>query len=331
MDYKTRMELVRLNGPRRPLLRHVLLVLALYDGEDGDLVFGGRLEQETGYSDRAIRGALRQLVLMGWLKPEKAASASDPRMVSCNQYGASANDRVHGHLGGCRAGGKGARTRYWITYRSEPAPEPERKRKAKKGERGAAQEGGTGRRDLPPCDDTRGNGAPWKGERGANKGEPRSPYTVLNRDRKIDAGGIPPPPPSEAGSGPPYGGPGSPLAAADAADCPQDSLPGADAPDCPQGTQDRPGGARQLRERWPDVIATVRDREAEKTGIRLWLDTPKVKPLHVTGPVLHVGVPSIHFVKALGRYSASIATAVSDLAGLPVEAVVYHPAKEVPA
>lgn len=319
MDYKQRLQLVRDFGPRRPLLRHVLLCLALWDTQADRLVYGGRLEHETGYSERAIRQALRDLVLMGWLQPEVAPRGG---LDSKNQYGEAPAPRVHGHTGGCRAGGIGFKTRYFITYRTTPPGEPLPARKVAKGERGAPIEGGTGRRSTAPDVPGRGNGAPQKGEAGAAEGGAPCPRLGIERDREREmAGGYPPLPPGDVVA--PLTSPvpsdpdreGLPLAAG-AAEGPQGSLCGPGGPEATQG-REAIGGARQakaLRERWPQVVQRMAAANRDNcTGIRLWLATPKVQPLELRGSILYVQVPSVVWAQNLTTYAAQLCAIVSSL------------------
>lgn len=330
MDYKQRLQLVRDFGPRRPLLRHVLLCLALWDTQADRLVYGGRLEHETGYSERAIRQALRDLVILGWLQPEV-----EPRdgLDSKNQYGEAPSPRVHGHTGGCRAGGIGFKTRYFITYRTTPTAEPPRGRKVAKGERGAPIQGGTGRRSTAPDVPGRGNGAPQKGAAGAEQGG--APFPRFSFERGIEkdmAGGVPPLPPSEvvapstspAPDDPDRGG--LPLAAG-AADCPQGSLCGPVGPEATQGMEAQ-GGARQSRQllaRWPDVVQRMATTNRDNiTGIRLWVATPKVQPIELRGSILHVQVPSVTWAQNLEKYAAQLCAIVASLVS-PCSTLVCHP------
>jgi len=240
MDWATRMAAVRERGPRRPLLRHVLLCLALYDTSEDPWVFGGRLEQETGYSDRAIRRALRELVLMGWIEPQTPPNPEDWRQLSRNQHvggpwQAEAPPRVHGHLGGCLPGGKGCRTRYRILYPAQPGAERPPGRNVGKGERGATR--GNGGPDdqggTPPSDpSTRGNGGPTRGNGGPNKGEPRSPDWVSEREEEGSGGAAPPLPP---GGGRPPG---------------RQRSERAHAPGAPAGRCRGPWPPRQFARRW---------------------------------------------------------------------------------
>ncbi len=321
MDYQQRIKLVREFGPRRPLLRHVLLCLALWDTQADRLVYGGRLEHETGYTERAIRNALRELVELGWLQPEVP-----PRdgLDSRNQYGEAAKQRVHGHTGGCKAGGVGFKTRYFITYRTTPCGEPLRR----KGERRAPMEGGTPFRAADASDPGRGNAVPNKGERRSEQGGTPCPRFDIERDIQRDmAGGYPPLPPGEVVEAAPL-----PLAAADAADGPQGSLPGPVGPEGSQGREAQ-GGARQakaLRARWPDVVQRMTEANADNpTGIRLWLATPKVQPLELRGSILHVQVPSVTWAQNLDRYAAQLVAIVASIVSA-CSTVVFHPMETTP-
>lgn len=330
MDYKQRLQAVRDFGPRRPILRHVLLCLVLWDTGEDRLVYGGRLEHETGYTDRAIRRALRELVECGWLQPEKPARDG---LDSKNQYGEAPRARVHGHTGGCLPGGVGHKTRYFVTYRSSPCQEPKRGRNVAKGERGSPIQGGTGVRSDPPIVPGRGNGGPEKGERGSEQGGTAFPRLDIEREIEREmAGGYPPLPPGEvvapdtspAPDDPDRGG--LPLAAAGAADCPQGSLLG---PDGPEGrpSQEGQGGLRQakrLRQCWADVVQRMRSHHPEVTAIRLWLDTPKVEPVEIRGTILYVRVPSPVWARNLDRFSGPLAAIVSGLVS-PVSTIVYQP------
>lgn len=337
MDWASRMAAVRERGPRRPLLRHVLLCLALYDTSDDPWVFGGRLEQETGYSDRAIREALRELVIIGWIEPQTPANGEDWRQLSRNQHVGGpwqpeARPRVHGHLGGCMPGGTGCRTRYRILYPEQPGAERPRGRKVAKGERGAARGNGAppttgGGTPLPTT--PRGNGAPPRGNGAPNKGEPASPDWVSERERKR-SGGDAPPSPQAAAPGSPYGDPGALLPAAGAAGhCPQGRLPGAGAPAGSQGSRSTTGGA--IRQRWPTVLDGVADALGDSVGVRIWLRSPRVYPIEIDAAgSLHVRVPTVAWATSCDRFAAAIAAAVARL-GLPCAAVQFHPAANAAA
>jgi hypothetical protein len=327
MDYIKRMELVRLYGPRRPILRAILLCLALYDNQDDHLVYGGRLQEETGYCERAIRYALRELVAMGWLKPEKAPNPADHRQVSRNQYTggiyqSAAAERVHGHLGGCRPGGEGAKTRYYITYRTERAAERPRGRNVAKGERGAPLKGARGAAADQTEAPTRGHPVPTRGHPVPNKGAPRAPDSRSEIEIDCDAGGGPPGPPKDGVTGSPYGEPPSLSRQG-----PQDRLPGADAPEGPQGHQDMPTRGRQLRNRWREVLDLVSQATGDDPGVKLWLRTAKVHPIEITADIVHVRVPTVLAAEKCGRYAAQLCAAVSALVH-PVTTAVYHPAQE---
>jgi hypothetical protein len=269
-------------------------------------------------------------VIMGWLQPEVA-----PRdgLDSKNQYGEARAPRVHGHTGGCRAGGVGFKTRYFITYRTSPPGEPLPARKVKKGERGAPIEGGTGRRSTTPDVPGRGNGAPQKGEAGAAEGGAPFPRLDIERDREREmAGGYPPLPPSEvvapstspAPDDPDRGG--LPLAAG-AADCTQGILCGPVGPEATQGMEAQ-GGARQSRQllaRWSDVVQRMAAANRDNiTGIRLWLASPKVQPMELRGSILHVQVPSVTWAQNLEKYAAQLCAIVASLVS-PCSTLVCHP------
>lgn len=340
MDWSARMAAVRERGPRRPLLRHVLLCLALYDTSEDPWVFGGRLEQETGYSDRAIREALRELVLLGWIEPQTPANGEDWRQVSRNQHRGGpwqpeARPRVHGHLGGCLPGGTGCRTRYRILYPEHPGAERPRGRKVGKGERGATRGNGaplTPGGDTPLPTPTRGNGAPTRGNGAPNKGEPRSPDWVSEREEERSGGAAPPSPqavvaPQRASA------PGDPLCrglplAADAAQCPQGGLPGAGAPEgsgagAPEGRQATGGVVRQ---RWSTMLADVITATGDDIGVKLWLRSAKVYPIEIDqAGALHVRVPTPHWAVNCARFAAPLAEAAARL-GFPCSSTHFHPA-----
>lgn len=329
MDYTERMKALRERGPRRPLLRHVLLCLVLYDTSKDPWVFGGRLEQETGYSDRAIREALRELVLLGWIEPQTPPNGEDWRQLSRNQYVGGpwqpeARPRVHGHLGGCMPGGTGCKTRYRILYPEHPAAERPRGRKSGKGERGATRGNGappTTGGDTPATDHTRGNGAPPRGNGAPNKGEPRSPDWGSESDPE-GSGGDAPPSPQAGAPGSPYGDPGALLPAAGAAgQGPQGSLPGADAPEGRQAT----GGA--IRQHWSTVLDHVAQATGNAAGVGLWLRTAKVYPIELDARgVLHVRVPSLSWSISASRFALPLAAAVARL-GYRVESTHFHPSE----
>jgi hypothetical protein len=316
MDYKQRLQLARDFGPRRPLLRHVLLCLVLWDTQADRLVYGGRLEHETGYSERAIRKALGELVELGWLQPEVAPREG---LDSVNQYGESRRPRVHGHTGGCKAGGIGFKTRYFITYRTSPCGE----QLPPKGARRSPLEGGTAF-PHPPADEAgRGNAVPQKGERRAAEGGTAFPRLDIERDREKDmAGGYPPLPPGEVVEAAPL-----PPAAADAADCPQGSLPGPVGPEATQGMEAQ-GGARQSRQLaagWPEVVQRMAAANRDNmTGIRLWIATPKVQPIDLRGAILHLEVPSVLWAQHLTTYAPQLCAIVASCIG-PCSTLVCHP------
>lgn len=314
------MERLRLNGPRSPVQRFIMRVLAGFDKTGHDWVFGGTLEDDTGYSDRAIRENLRQLVIAGHLEPE--CGPSDTLPLPRNQYGTITRKRVHSHLGGCRPGThEGEKTRYRIIYRDHPPVEAPRtgRRKAKKGERGSPIEGGMGLRtdggDTPLHDQRRGNGAPRRGNGAPNKGEPASP----DREEKEidrDAGGTPPYPPEGGEPVAPYGAPEPPLAA-------NAALGPAAAPLVAiQDTLAQEGKA--LRLVWDAVVRQIQIDQPEDMGVRLWLSR-RVQPMHLADGVLHLTCPSPRYAANIyDRYAPALCALLSTRVA-PVASIVCHP------
>lgn len=190
LQWLDRLAIVRKNGPRRHTLRHMLEWLVSQDSNPGQWVYAGTMHDDTRLSERCIRDGLRDLVLLGWLVPEIEAGTDD-RTIG----------RTHGHMGGCRIGGKGCCTRYRIVYLATRADEPAPRRKVKRGH-GAPQEPGTGRREsdpeTSPADPTSRQGAPETGQGAPNKGAPRAPDPLHTIHKgSVIGGDTPPTPPGD--------------------------------------------------------------------------------------------------------------------------------------
>lgn len=320
MNFGERINCIRDNGPQQPLLRFVLLCLALWDKTGDDWVFGGRLVQETGYSERAVREALRCLVLLGWLRPEKGPSSTLP--ASQNQYGAINRQRVHSHLGGCRIGGEGNKTRYQIAYLTAPVVEPPRGRNVAKGERGAAG-GGTGRRYDAFIAQQRGNGAPQRGNGAPNKGAPRSPDRE-GKEKEI-YGGVGTPPTPRKGGEPvsPYGEPEPPQAADAAAVGAAAVQP---APHCPLQFDSQE--AEKLQPIWSEALRQLTLDRPTDTGVKLYLINANVRLVKVAGDVAHLLCPTVTWAAQIEmRYAATLVRLLSDIFG-PISTLSLHPIKE---
>lgn len=330
MTPQERLLCIRRYGPRRPILRHILEVLSFWDSNAGQLVYGGTLEADTGYSDRAIRDALRDLVVLGWLRPEIGPNLTDPRLESKNQYGPAPRPRVHGHLGGCMPGsgkGVGRKTRYWITYRTSVADEPPPCRKVGRGN-GAPPEGGTGRRDPEPIDPERGNGAPIRGKRAPDKGAPRSPDPLCNPVSIQYRGDTPPLPPLEGQeSASPYGESNSLLGAVAPADpvplAPEGSAETQGMPQ--QEAQAETGADPDLRTLWRTIVADLKATGSTPIAIRLWLDIPTVRPLTLAGGTLHLAVPTVRYADEIGRRFAATICAAAAARGAALSSLICHP------
>ncbi len=73
---------------------------------------------------------------------------------------------------------------------------------------------------------------------------------------------------------------------------------------------------------WPQVIALVRSQTGNEPGVRIWLDTPKVRALALEDGVLLVECPTPIYTRQIGeRFAPAILAAVAEVTGLAAKSV----------
>lgn len=73
---------------------------------------------------------------------------------------------------------------------------------------------------------------------------------------------------------------------------------------------------------WPRIIDAVRSRTGNEPGVRIWLDTPKVRPLSIEDGVLLVECPTPMYTQQIGeRFAPAIRAALAELCGVEVAGV----------
>ncbi len=73
---------------------------------------------------------------------------------------------------------------------------------------------------------------------------------------------------------------------------------------------------------WPQIVAVVRTQTGNEPGVRIWIDTPKVRPISLDEGVLLLECPTPTWSHQLtGRYAPALRTAFIEATGQPVTTV----------
>ncbi|MCS6970516.1 MAG: chromosomal replication initiator protein DnaA [Planctomycetota bacterium] len=73
---------------------------------------------------------------------------------------------------------------------------------------------------------------------------------------------------------------------------------------------------------WPEVIAAIRERTANEPGVRLWLETPRVRPLELADGVLVIECPTALWAQHLrAKFAAALCAVYGERLGLPISDV----------